>query len=316
MLTQQSELVDKPAVILLMGPTASGKTSLGVELAKQLNGEIISVDSALVYRGMDIGTAKPNDEERQGIAHHLIDIIDPEESFSAGQFVEQTNRLIQQIAGRGKTPILVGGTMMYFHVLLEGIATLPDADQSIRADIDKQAQSEGWQVVHDRLAQVDPVAAARIHPNDPQRIQRALEVYLVSGRSQTDWISEQADISLSFKPVKFAIAPADRTVLHQKIAERFDLMLKHGFIKEVEVLRQRPLLHENMPSIRAVGYRQAWSHLDGNLDTESFREKSIIATRQLAKRQFTWLRRQKNMLWLETGDPFAMDKLLKYYKDN
>lgn len=316
MLTQQSELVDKPAVILLMGPTASGKTSLGVELAKQLNGEIISVDSALVYRGMDIGTAKPNDEERQGIAHHLIDIIDPEESFSAGQFVEQTNRLIQQIAGRGKTPILVGGTMMYFHVLLEGIATLPDADQSIRADIDKQAQSEGWQVVHDRLAQVDPVAAARIHPNDPQRIQRALEVYLVSGRSQTDWISEQADISLSFKPVKLAIAPADRTVLHQKIAERFDLMLKHGFIKEVEVLRQRPLLHENMPSIRAVGYRQAWSHLDGNLDTESFREKSIIATRQLAKRQFTWLRRQKNMLWLETGDPFAMDKLLKYYKDN
>lgn len=316
MLTQQSELVDKPAVILLMGPTASGKTSLGVELAKQLNGEIISVDSALVYRGMDIGTAKPNDEERQGIAHHLIDIIDPEESFSAGQFVEQTNRLIQQIAGRGKTPILVGGTMMYFHVLLEGIATLPDADQSIRADIDKQAQSEGWQVVHDRLAQVDPVAAARIHPNDPQRIQRALEVYLVSGRSQTDWISEQADISLSFKPVKLAIAPADRTVLHQKIAERFDLMLKHGFIKEVEVLRQRPLLHENMPSIRAVGYRQAWSYLDGNLDTESFREKSIIATRQLAKRQFTWLRRQKNMLWLETGDPFAMDKFLKYYKDN
>jgi tRNA dimethylallyltransferase len=291
-----------PLIILLMGPTASGKTALGIELAKAINGEIISVDSALVYKGMDIGTAKPDLEERQGIKHHLIDILEPSDVFSAGQFREEALTLIHNIIESGKTPILVGGTMLYFNVLLNGIAKLPDADTKIRQDIDAQAKAEGWSAIHKKLEAVDPVAAKRIHPNDTQRIQRALEIYLVSGRSQTDLISEQQSMKLPFEPLKFVIAPADRAILHEKIALRFDLMLENGFMQEVSSLYERGDLDTSMPAIRSVGYRQAWAYLAGEYDQNTMREKAIIATRQLAKRQFTWLRQQSDVTWLETGD--------------
>lgn len=303
-----------PRVILLMGPTASGKTALGIELAKQLNGEIISVDSALVYRGMDIGTAKPDEEEMQGIKHHLVDILDPAAVFSAGQFRDQALALIQDIHARGCVPILVGGTMLYFHVLLNGLAKLPDANEAIRAQIDEQAQAEGWGAVHQRLLEVDPVAAKRIHPNDTQRTQRALEIYLSSGRSQTDWLSEQAEQPLPFEPVKFVIAPSNRADLHVKIAQRFDLMLEHGFVDEVRALFNRGDLDVDMPAIRAVGYRQAWSYLAGDDTKEAFREKAIIATRQLAKRQFTWLRQQTDVTWFETGDAAVLGSALEKFK--
>ncbi|MBQ0725196.1 MAG: tRNA (adenosine(37)-N6)-dimethylallyltransferase MiaA [Cycloclasticus sp.] len=297
-------------VILLMGPTASGKTALGIELAKSLDAEIISVDSALVYRGMDIGTAKPDTEERQGIKHHLIDIIDPSEVFSAGQFKDRALSLIKEIQEKGKQVILVGGTMLYFHVLLQGMAKLPDANPVIRQDIDEQAQREGWAVIHQRLKAVDPVAAARIHPNDPQRIQRALEVYLSSGKTQTQWLSEQTFDGLPFNAIKVAVAPADRSLLHEKIILRFDQMLAAGFLDEVKALRQRGDLTAAMPAIRAVGYRQAWSFLEGDYNQQTFRDKAIIATRQLAKRQFTWLRRQTDALNLDSSDKLAKDKIL------
>ncbi|ORU91749.1 MAG: tRNA (adenosine(37)-N6)-dimethylallyltransferase MiaA [Cycloclasticus sp. symbiont of Poecilosclerida sp. N] len=296
-----------------MGPTASGKTALGIEAAKALNGEIISVDSALVYRGMDIGTAKPDMQERDGVPHHLIDILEPTEAFSAGQFREMALGLIDDIASRGKVPVFVGGTMLYFHVLLNGMATFPDADEKTRQEINQQAQTEGWQAVHDRLNEVDPTAAARIHPNDTQRIQRALEVYLVSNRSQTSWLSEQSQQPLLFQPCKFVIAPSDRAKLHEKIALRFDLMLENGFIDEVQALFNRGDLDASMPAVRAVGYRQAWSCLQGEYDQVMLREKAIVATRRLAKRQFTWLRQQTDTVWLETGGESALDQLIKKY---
>jgi len=299
-----------PSVILLMGPTASGKTALGVDIAKAVNGEVISVDSALVYRGMDIGTAKPDIEERQGIKHHLIDILDPSESFSAGQFREQALKLILDISNKGKVPVLVGGTMLYFHVLFNGMAKLPEASTTIRQEIDEQAKIEGWGAVHDRLKVVDPEAAKRIHQNDTQRIQRALEVYLVSGKSQTNWLAEQAKEPLPFDAFKFAISPSNRVKLHDKIALRMDLMLQNGFLGEVRSLFERGDLNTLMPAIRAVGYRQAWSFLEGEYDEAVFREKAIIATRQLAKRQFTWLRQQTETTWLEMGDTSALGQVL------
>ncbi|ORU93903.1 MAG: tRNA (adenosine(37)-N6)-dimethylallyltransferase MiaA [Cycloclasticus sp. symbiont of Bathymodiolus heckerae] len=302
-----------PGVILLMGPTASGKTALGIELAKVLDGEVISVDSALVYRGMDIGTAKPDIEEQDGIKHHLIDTLDPSEVFSAGQFREKALALIDDIIQRGKVPILVGGTMLYFHVLLNGMAKLPDANAQIRQQINEQAQAEGWVAVHQRLQEVDPVAAKRIHENDTQRTQRALEIYLVSGRSQTEWLAEQSNQTLPFEPFQFAIAPSDRAELHVKIALRFDLMLKNGFMDEVKVLFNRGDLDDSMPAIRAVGYRQAWAYLENKYDADTFREKAIIATRQLAKRQFTWLRQQTKATWLETGDKTALDQVIAQF---
>lgn len=302
-----------PRIILLMGPTASGKTALGIDIAKKLDGEIISVDSALVYRGMDIGTAKPDLKERDGIKHHLIDILDPSESFSAGEFRDKALGLIHDISARGKVPILVGGTMLYFHVLINGIAKLPDANEKIRQEINELANTSGWHAVHERLKQIDPVAAKRIHQNDTQRIQRALEVYYVSGKSQTDWLAEQAEQPLPFDMVKFAIAPVDRAQLHEKIALRMDMMLDQGFIDEVRALFERGDLEASMPAIRAVGYRQAWRYLLGELDEASFREKAIIATRQLAKRQFTWLRQQTDMAWLRTGDPAALGNVLQSF---
>lgn len=290
-----------------MGPTASGKTGLALEIAEHVDSEVISVDSALVYKGMDIGTAKPTQEERAGVVHHLIDIIDPAESYSVSQFVNDTNSLIEDILGRGKVPILAGGTMMYFNALINGISPLPKSDESIRSEIAEQAERLGWAKLHDELRSVDPVCGERIHPNDPQRITRALEVYRSTGKTLTYW-QQQESAKCPFNIVQFAIAPKERSVLHERIAQRFDLMLAQGFEREVSALYERSDLHEDLPSIRSVGYRQMWQYLDGQLSYDEMRERGIIATRQLAKRQLTWLRGWEDVTWLDT---FFKDNLTK-----
>jgi tRNA dimethylallyltransferase len=299
-----------PPAIFLMGPTASGKTALAVQLAQRLNGEIISVDSALVYRGMDIGTAKPTLAERGGIPHYLIDILDPAESFSTGQFRDQALRLMADITERGKLPILVGGTMLYFNALSSGLAVLPEADEAVRAKLDQELEQFGKEALHARLAKVDPEAAARIHPNDPQRIQRALEVYEISGRPMTSFFTEAQAQDIPYRKIKLIIAPPDRKILHDIIARRFRTMLEQGLVEEVKALFNRGDLMEKMPSIRAVGYRQVWSYLSGEYDYDTMVEKGIVATRQLAKRQFTWLRRETDATGFETGQPDLLEKVL------
>ncbi len=294
-------------VIAIMGPTASGKTGLALDIAAQVDSEVISVDSALVYKGMDIGTAKPTQEEQAGVVHHLIDIIDPADSYSVSQFVNDTNGLIGDILARGKVPILAGGTMMYFNALINGISPLPKSDEKIRDDITQQAQRLGWSKLHDELRGVDPISGERIHPNDPQRITRALEVYRSTGKTLTYWQQQEGE-KCPYNIAQFAIAPTDRAVLHERIATRFDMMLEQGFEKEVSKLYERSDLHEDLPSIRSVGYRQMWQYLDGQLSYAEMRERGIIATRQLAKRQLTWLRGWEQVTWLDT---FANDNLIK-----
>ncbi|MCG7635976.1 tRNA (adenosine(37)-N6)-dimethylallyltransferase MiaA [Alteromonas sp. CNT1-28] len=294
-------------VIAIMGPTASGKTGLALDIAAKVESEVISVDSALVYKGMDIGTAKPTQEEQAGVVHHLIDIIDPAQSYSVSQFVNDTNALIGDILARGKVPILAGGTMMYFNALINGISPLPKSDEKIRDEITQQAQRLGWSKLHDELRGVDPISGERIHPNDPQRITRALEVYRSTGKTLTHWQQEEGE-KCPYNIAQFAIAPADRAVLHERIATRFDLMLEQGFENEVVKLYERSDLHEDLPSIRSVGYRQMWQYLDGQLSYAEMRERGIIATRQLAKRQLTWLRGWEQVTWLDT---FANDNLTK-----
>ncbi len=294
-------------VIAIMGPTASGKTGLALDIAAKVESEVISVDSALVYKGMDIGTAKPTQEEQAGVVHHLIDIIDPAQSYSVSQFVNDTNALIGDILARGKVPILAGGTMMYFNALINGISPLPKSDETIRDEITQQAQRLGWSKLHDELRGVDPISGERIHPNDPQRITRALEVYRSTGKTLTHWQQQEGE-KCPYNIAQFAIAPADRAVLHERIATRFDLMLEQGFENEVVKLYERSDLHEDLPSIRSVGYRQMWQYLDGQLSYAEMRERGIIATRQLAKRQLTWLRGWEQVTWLDT---FANDNLTK-----
>ena len=294
-------------VIAIMGPTASGKTGLALDIAAKVESEVISVDSALVYKGMDIGTAKPTQEEQAGVVHHLIDIIDPAQSYSVSQFVNDTNALIGDILARGKVPILAGGTMMYFNALINGISPLPKSDEKIRDEITQQAQRLGWSKLHDELRGVDPISGERIHPNDPQRITRALEVYRSTGKTLTHWQQQEGE-KCPYNIAQFAIAPADRAVLHERIATRFDLMLEQGFENEVVKLYERSDLHEDLPSIRSVGYRQMWQYLDGQLSYAEMRERGIIATRQLAKRQLTWLRGWEQVTWLDT---FANDNLTK-----
>ncbi len=294
-------------VIAIMGPTASGKTGLALDIAAKVDSEVISVDSALVYKGMDIGTAKPSQDEQAGVVHHLIDIIDPAESYSVSQFVNDTNALIGDILSRGKVPILAGGTMMYFNALINGISPLPKSDEKVRDEITQQAQRLGWSKLHDELRGVDPISGERIHPNDPQRITRALEVYRSTGKTLTHWQQQEGE-KCPYNIAQFAIAPADRAVLHERIATRFDMMLEAGFEQEVLKLYERSDLHEDLPSIRSVGYRQMWQYLDGQLSYAEMRERGIIATRQLAKRQLTWLRGWEQVTWLDT---FANDNLTK-----
>jgi tRNA dimethylallyltransferase len=299
-----------PPAILLMGPTASGKSALAVELAKALDGEIISVDSALVYRGMDIGTAKPSLEEREGIPHHLIDIIDPAESFSTGQFRTQALKLMDDIIRRGKLPILAGGTMLYFNALTQGLAVLPAADPAVRARLDENLRRLGLAALHQQLREIDPEAATRIHPNDPQRIQRALEVFEISGMPLSSFFDKTPAQTLPYRLIKLIIAPEERAVLHRLIAERFRQMLRNGLIEEVDALYRRGDLNEKMPSIRAVGYRQVWAYLAGDCDYDTMTEKGIIATRQLAKRQFTWLRRETDARRYPTGQSGLLQQAL------
>jgi tRNA dimethylallyltransferase len=305
-----------PPAIFLMGPTASGKSKLAVQLAQVLNGEIISVDSALVYRGMDIGTAKPSLEERKGIPHHLIDILDPAESFSTGQFRNQALALISDIHHRGRMPVLVGGTMLYFNALNKGLAELPEANPIIRAKLDKELETLGKEALHKRLAGIDPESAARIHPNDPQRIQRALEVYEISGKPLTSYFTDAQKQPIPYNPIKLIVAPKERPVLHDLIAKRFMQMLDQGFIKEVEILVRRGDLSESLPSIRAVGYRQIWSFLHGEMDKATMIEKGIAATRQLAKRQFTWLRRETGAITFQSDQADLLKSALATIKNS
>jgi tRNA dimethylallyltransferase len=305
---------NNPPALFLMGPTASGKTALSVQLAQALNGEIISVDSALVFKGMDIGTAKPALEERGGIPHHLIDILDPAESFSAGRFKTQALALMADITRRNKIPILVGGTMLYFNALNSGLALLPEANPVIRNQLDQDLAQFGKDTMHQRLAKIDPEAAARIHPNDPQRVQRALEVYEISGQPLTSFFQKAQTQYLPYKRIKLIVAPQDRSILHDIIDRRFRQMLEQGLIDEVEALFKRGDLTENMPSIRAVGYRQVWSYLQGEYDFKTMTEKGIIATRQLAKRQFTWLRRETDATSFQTGQPDLLQKVLAMFE--
>jgi len=292
----------KPLALLIMGPTASGKSVLAVELARMLSGEIISVDSSLVYRGMDIGTAKPSVSLRSEIPHHLIDILDPSEAYTAGRFRSEAMTLIESILHRGCFPILAGGTMLYFNVLLRGLADLPEANPDLRARIDAEASQKGWPALHERLAAIDPQVARRIHPNDAQRIQRALEVYELTGRPMSQWWAHGKEDVLPFRVIKVAVAPSSREELHRRIALRFHEMLQQGLVGEVRRLWQRGDLHPGLPSMRGVGYRQVWQYLEGHYDYASMVEKALIATRQLAKRQYTWLRREQEILWFETGD--------------
>lgn len=285
-----------------MGPTASGKTDLAIRLATECNCEIISVDSALIYKEMDIGTAKPSIDELNRAPHALVNILDPLETYSAGDFRDDAICLMNDIVARGKTPLLVGGTMLYYKALVDGLSPLPSANPEIRAQIEKQAKEFGWQFLHDQLVEIDVVSAKRIHVNDPQRLSRAIEVYRISGKSMTQLTQTKSD-PLPFNFKQFAIAPTQKSVLHERIERRFKLMLESGFEQEVERLRNRGDLHLDLPSMRCVGYRQMWEYLDGKMDHQEMIFRGVVATRQLAKRQMTWLRGWKSdIVWLESGD--------------
>jgi tRNA dimethylallyltransferase len=286
-----------------MGPTGSGKTELAMRLAEALPLEIISVDSALVYRGMDIGTAKPDSGARARVPHHLIDIRDPAESYSAGEFTRDAARAMRDIWQRGRQPMLVGGTMLYFHALSHGIAELPEADSDVRAGIEEQAANSGWAAVHRELAEVDPAAAARIHVNDPQRIQRALEVYRLTGTTITSLQQKHLSVFADVDVAEFAVAPLERRDLHTRIETRFGAMLDAGLLSEVRALYERSDLSAEHPSMRAVGYRQLWWHLEGQCSLDEAGIQAIAATRQLAKRQLTWLRRRDRAQWFDSMHP-------------
>jgi tRNA dimethylallyltransferase len=308
---------DSAIAIFIMGATATGKTDLALAVFNELSSELISVDSALVYRGMDIGTAKPDAQTLRKFPHHLIDIIDPADVYSAGQFREDALQRMQQTVTNQRTPILVGGTMLYFNALQKGMANMPEVDDSVKQAIEMEAKTKGIMAMHERLEKVDPVSAERIHPNDPQRIKRALELYDFTGKTLTEFWSEQAqnraNYSFPYRRIKIALMPADRIELRKRITTRFDNMLQQGFIEEVESLFKRGDLHADMPSIRAVGYRQVWSYLAGEYGYNEMREKAIIATAQLAKRQMTWLRKETECNFI---DPIAlnMQKVLKNLK--
>ncbi len=320
-----TEVQAKPPVIFLMGPTASGKTDLAIGLRRHLPVELISVDSALVYRGLDIGSAKPSAEEQALAPHRLIDIRDPSEPYSAADFCSDARREIADIVAAGRIPLLVGGTMLYFKALLEGLADMPAADPAVRAQIEALAAAQGWAEVHKQLAAVDPETAAAIHPNHSQRLSRALEVYLSSGKTMTQLRSEQAltqggALTDDYRVIQLAIAPRERKLLHGRIEKRFRAMLDQGLIEEVEQLFARDDLHVDLPAIRAVGYRQVWQYLAGDYSREQMIEKGVVATRQLAKRQLTWLRGWQELQWLytdtEAGAALSGEEILRQALQN
>ncbi len=298
----------RPPAIALMGPTAAGKTALALDWAQRFDGEIVSVDSALVYRGLDIGAAKPDAAERARAPHHMLDLRDPWQTYSAAEFAADARAAIEGILARGRLPILAGGTGLYFRALLLGLSPMPQADPALRVQIEAEAATHGWPALHAQLARIDPVAAMRIRPTDPQRIQRALEVFRASGRPISDWQGRASPSQrLPCRVLKQIVAPRDRAVLHARIEQRFDVMLDAGFLDEVRSLRALPKLAAHpapldLPAIRAVGYRQAWEHLDGATDAAGFRDRTIFATRQLAKRQLTWLRGEHDAQWFDPAD--------------
>ena len=294
----------RPLALALMGPTASGKTAAAIALAKAYDGEIVSVDSALVYRGLEIGAAKPDAAEQDGVAHHLMDLRDPWQTYSAAEFAADAANAVRDIVARGKLPILAGGTGLYFRALLQGLSPMPEADAEMRARLTAEAEVVGWAALHAQLAEVDPAAARRIHATDPQRIQRALEVFRLTGKPISYWQAQPGIARLPVRVLKLVLAPADRAVLHRRIEKRFDLMLERGFLDEVRRLRVLPEMAAvpaplDLPAIRAVGYRQAWQFLDGQGSAAEFRDKGVFATRQLAKRQLTWLRGEMDARWFD-----------------
>ena len=300
----------RPSAIALMGPTASGKTALALAWAQRLGGEIVSVDSALVYRGLDIGAAKPTAQEQADVPHHLLDLREPWQPYSAAEFALDARAAIDGILARGRIPILAGGTGLYFHALLHGLSDMPQADPATRAAIEAEANDRGWAALHAELMAIDPQAAARIHATDAQRIQRALEVHRLSGRTISQWRADARRTRPPVRVLKLVLAPADRATLHERIARRFDAMLAQGFLDEVRHLRALPALRDHprpldLPALRAVGYRQAWEHLEGRSDAAQFRDQGIFATRQLAKRQITWLRGELDARWFDPADDRA-----------
>ena len=299
----------KAPVVLLLGPTATGKTELAVALHERLPVDVVSVDSALVYRGMDIGTAKPSPTVLAACPHRLIDVCEPESPYSAGRFLEDAGREIASIHAAGRVPLLVGGTMLYHRVIQVGLAVLPRGDAALRAAIDADAAERGWPALHAELARLDPAAAARIGPRDGQRIQRALEVVRLTGRPLSEW-QESASPPPPWTFLKLGLWPADRAALHARIDRRLDDMMAAGFLDEVRALHARPTLYPELPSMRAVGYRQLWAHLDGRWDLAEARRRAAAATRQLAKRQLTWMRAEPELLGVEMPDPAAADRLV------
>lgn len=304
-------LNEKPQVVCLMGPTAAGKTNLAIEMAENHGYEIVSVDSALIYRGMDIGTAKPDLEMQKRAPHRLIDIKEPTEVYSAADFVSDAKNEIEAILKRGNRPLLVGGTMMYFNALIKGLAKMPQANPEVRKDIEKEAAEFGWSHLHQELERLDPESAKRIHPNDPQRLQRAIEVCRLSGRSMTDLWAEQQQSAGDYQFASIAVMPEERSVLHDRIQQRFDIMMEQGFLAEVEALYARGDLNVDMPSVRCVGYRQIWAYLVGECDLDEAIYRGVVATRQLAKRQVTWLRSWENLQVFDTFDKDLLSKALK-----
>lgn len=295
-----SKQTHKPTAIFIMGPTASGKTDLAMRLVQEHQCDIISVDSAMVYKGLNIGSAKPTAEELAIAPHRLIDICDPSEPYSAAQFRDDALREMADITDKGRTPLLAGGTMLYYKALLEGLNNLPDSDPNVRQFLQERSQTEGLQALHHELSQVDPESARRIHENDPQRILRALEVYEITGKPLSQLHKEQQQEDFPYQVTQIAVAPQDRAYLHQRIETRFRLMMEQGFLDEVKALHARGDLTPDLPAIRSVGYRQMWQHLDGELSLDEAVERGIIATRQLAKRQFTWLRSWSDLHWVES----------------
>ena len=287
--------MDKNPIIFLMGPTASGKTNLALKISEEFPCELVSVDSVMIYRGLDIGSAKPRDEVLRQYPHHLIDILDPSESYSAANFRVDALRLIREIHSKNKVALLVGGTMLYFSTLQRGLSQMPSANAAVREKISNIANEKGWEFLHTQLKEIDPQAAAKIHPNDPQRIQRALEVYELTGIPISTWHAQPRNPSPPFSALKLALIPRDRRALHKRIEQRFKCMLSEGFLIEAKSLYERDDLNSKLPSMRSVGYRQAWKHFDGEYDLETMCDKAIIATRQLAKRQLTWLRNEVDL---------------------